>query len=190
MIQRWDQISAVPYSADTHFNTNISAKSKPNSKIFEGVNHGPLQSRSVKKTQTKKSRATVPLKRTPCMLVWPVLIGPTTCLGFCWLPAAPTRTRDFPQLRPSSAVKWCCLGPFFASSPEAAPTSTFLDDKQGDDLAIPGNASAGRQSCCRSISCQRTWFYAVWCPLDPLYAGPYRVVSLLLQYFSVMVGII
>jgi hypothetical protein len=43
---------------------NISANSKQNSKIFQGVNLGPRDNRLTKKTEGRKSRDTVPLIAT------------------------------------------------------------------------------------------------------------------------------
>jgi hypothetical protein len=43
---------------------NISANSKPNSKIFLGVNQGPIWGQFMKKNRGKKSLATVPLMST------------------------------------------------------------------------------------------------------------------------------
>ncbi len=44
-------ISAVSYSTDTHTNPNISTNSKPNLKIYYGVNQKPIWGRFMKKNQ-------------------------------------------------------------------------------------------------------------------------------------------
>ena len=54
----------VSNPAEQHSNTNISANSKQNSKIFQGVNLGTIWGRFVEKTGGQKSRATVPLSMT------------------------------------------------------------------------------------------------------------------------------
>jgi hypothetical protein len=51
---------------DQTLRANISANSKQNSKIFEGVNLGPRGNRFTKKTEGRISRDTVPLN-TSCL---------------------------------------------------------------------------------------------------------------------------
>jgi hypothetical protein len=72
----FEEMSAVGYSANSESalyltalnheflpsNTNISANSKPNSKIFQSVNQGHIWGQFMKKTSGQKSRATVPLR--------------------------------------------------------------------------------------------------------------------------------
>ncbi len=53
------KIKFESYSTDAHTNPNISANSKPNSKIFQGMNQGPIFGRVLKKTRGRQSRATV-----------------------------------------------------------------------------------------------------------------------------------
>jgi hypothetical protein len=65
------RISAASYSADTHTNPNISTNSKPNSKIYYGVNQRPIWGLFMKKTRGRQSRASVPLSNN----CWFVIIA-------------------------------------------------------------------------------------------------------------------
>jgi hypothetical protein len=63
LIPRRSKSCGVSNPAEQHSKTNISANSKKNSKIFQGVNSGTIWGRFVEKTRGQKSCATVPLSK-------------------------------------------------------------------------------------------------------------------------------